>query len=218
LGQFYLTISKEVHSASDRGAHTVDKTPARPQFEVAEHWLRSMAEEKTRTIVSRVGTGLLIADQLAADLPKALPEGTAMLMSAPQSSAGYRGATEGLASAIQSEFESSVGEYGLEIHKVALQEVKLPPEIYAAAIDACKAAYLPLRAQAEALERRLKLQAEADVIGKDATGLKEIASSIPALAFQEFLAPLFLDFNRRRGLGMQAPQAASQTAPAVLPP
>jgi regulator of protease activity HflC (stomatin/prohibitin superfamily) len=103
-----------------------------------------------------------------------------------------------------------VSEYGLEIHRVAIQEVKLPPEIYAAAVDACKSAYLPLKAQAEAAERRLKLQAEADVIGKDATGLKEIAGNIPALAFQEFLAPLFLDFNRRRALGGAAPESAAR--------
>jgi hypothetical protein len=156
-----------------------------------------MAEEKTRTVVSRIGTGLLISDQLVADLPKALPAGIPYITS-PESSTGYRSASEGLASAIKAEFESSVREYGLEIHRVALQEVKLPPAIYAAAVEACTSAYLPLKAQAEALEIKLKLQAEADVIGKDAAGMKAIAANIPALAIQEFLAPLFLEFNRKR--------------------
>jgi regulator of protease activity HflC (stomatin/prohibitin superfamily) len=201
LRLFYLLISKEVHSASDKGTHSIRATGGRPQFEVAEYWLRSMAEEKTRTIVSRVGTGLLIADQLASDLPKALPGVGTLLGVDPQSSVGYRSATDSLASTIKAELEASVREYGLEIHRVALQEVKLPAEIYAAAVGACKSAYLPLKAQAEAVARKLQLQAEVDVIGKDAVGMKEIAASIPALAFQEFLSPLFLDLNRKRAAG-----------------
>ncbi len=203
LKQFYLCISKELHTANDRGGHSVGASSLRPKFEVAEQWLRLMAEEKTRMIVSKIGTGLLIADQLASDLPKALPESAATL-EAPQSSPAYRSSTEGLAHAIKNEFETAVKDYGLEIHRVALQEIKLPPEIYAAAVDACKAAYLPLKAKAEALERKMKLQADVDVIGKDAVGMREIAGNIPALAFQEFLAPLFLDFNRRKaGLNAQ---------------
>jgi len=44
----------------------------------------------------------------------------------------------------------------------------------------------------------LKLQAEADVIGKDALGMREIAGNIPALTFQDFLAPLFMEFTKKR--------------------
>jgi regulator of protease activity HflC (stomatin/prohibitin superfamily) len=199
LGRYYLNVSKEFHSSSNRGDHSISPPEQRGKFEVAELWLRTMAEEKTRTIVSRIGTGLLISDQLASDVPDAVPQ-LAAPRGAPQSSIGYRSAAEGLAETIKSDFGAVALEYGLEIHRVALQEVKLPPEIYAAAVDACKSSYLPLKAQAEAIERRLKLQAEADVIGKDAAGLKQIAGSIPALTFQEFLTPLFMDFNRRRGL------------------
>lgn len=200
LNRFYLSISKELHSADDEGRHGVERASRRPQLEVAEQWLRAMAEEKTRTIVSRIGTGLLISDQLASELPQALPGTEFVGIAGPESSQGYRTATDGLAAAIKSEFGQGIQEYGLEIHRVALQEVKLPAEIYAAAVDACKSAYLPLKAKAEALEQKMKLQAVSDVIGKDAAGLKEIAGNIPALAFQEFLAPLFLDFNRKRAL------------------
>lgn len=204
LAKFYLLISKDVHSASDTGKHEIKASPSRPKFEVAEYWLRSMAEEKTRTVVSQIGTGLLIADKLQSDLPAALLSQGETLFGgdAPQPSNANRSATEGLANAIKTQFAASVSEYGLEIHRVALQEVKLPPEIYAAAVEACKSAYLPIKAKAEAIARKLKLQAEADVIGKDATGLKEVAANIPALAFQEFLAPLFLDFNRKRAAGL----------------
>jgi regulator of protease activity HflC (stomatin/prohibitin superfamily) len=206
LGKFYLLISKEVHFANDTGKHDVKTSATRPKFEVAEFWLRSMAEEKTRTVVSQIGTGLLIADKLQSDLPAALLNQGETLFggTAPQTSSANRSATEGLANAIKTQFAASVSEYGLEIHRVALQEVRLPPEIYAAAVEACKSAYLPIKAKAEAIARKLKLQAEADVIGTDATGMKEIAGNIPALAFQEFLAPLFLDFNKKRAAGMIA--------------
>lgn len=200
LSKFYLSISQEIHTTSDQGAHSIAVSSRRPQLESAEHWLRSMAEEKTRAVVSRIGTGLLIADQLSADLP-ALGEGNGNLISGPQSSEGYRTATDSLAGTIKTAFEASVGEYGLEIHRVALQEVKLPSDIYSTAVEACRSAYLPLKARAEAIAQKMKLQAEADVLGADALGMKEIAGNIPALAFQEFLSPLFLDFNRRRGIG-----------------
>jgi len=113
-----------------------------------------MAEEKTRAVMSQAGTGLLIADQLVADLPKSLPEATPLL--APQSSGAYRSTTEGLAAAIKNEFESEVRQYGLEIHRVALQQINLPQEIYAACIQACQSAYLPLKARAEAIERKIE--------------------------------------------------------------
>jgi regulator of protease activity HflC (stomatin/prohibitin superfamily) len=203
LSLFYLLISKEVHSASDRGTHSIGVTGPRPQFEAAESWLRLMAEERTRTIVSRVGTGLLIADRLASELPQALPGAGTLLGGGRESPAGYRSATDNLANTLKADLEAGVREYGLEIHRVALQEVKLPAEIYAAAVGACRSAYLPLKAQAEALARKLQLQAEVDVIGRDAVGMKEIAASIPALAFQEFLAPLFLDLNKKRAAGSQ---------------
>ena len=68
LSQFYLNISKEIHSVDDTGSHTIQTFRRDAKFEVAEQWLLAMAEEKTRTIVSQIGTGLLIADQLSSDL------------------------------------------------------------------------------------------------------------------------------------------------------
>ncbi len=198
LEKFYLRISKEVHIVNDTGKHDIATSTTRPKFEVAEYWLRAMAEEKTRSVVSQLGTGLLIADKLMADLPAIFyNQGENLFGGAtPKSSPS----TEGLADAIKTEFASSVNAFGLEIHRVALQEVQLPREIYTAAVDACKSAYLPIKARAEAIERKMKLQAEVDVIGKEAVGLKEIAANSPsvllqaspyAMALQENLASFF---------------------------
>ncbi len=198
LSRFYLLVSREVHYASDTGAHEVVASPSRPKFEVAEHWLRSMAEEKTRAVVSRVSTGLLIAEQLAADIPSGLFGAERLLGVGGEAVGGYRAATDGLAKAIKDEFDLTVKAYGLEIHNVALQEVRLPPEIHAAAVQACQSAYLPLRAQAEAAALKSKLQAEVEILGQDAVGIREIAANSPALAFQDFLSSMFLDLNRKR--------------------
>ena len=222
LSKFYLLVSKEVHFADDRSAHGIKRSANNPQLEVAEYWLRSMSEEKTRTVISQIGTGLFIADKLTADLPAVLHNnGETLFGGASQTVTANRSATEGLASAIKTEFAAGVSEYGLEIHRVALQEVKLDPQIYAAAVEACKSAYLPIKAKAEAIARSLKLQADADVIGKEATGMKEIvknmpapafASNISALAIQETLGPFFMDLNNKRAASI----SSSQTPPPIV--
>lgn len=214
LAKFYLLVSKEIHVADDAEKHEVKASATRPKFEVAEYWLRSMAEEKTRSVVSQMGTGLIISDRLSADLPSMFASNADNLFGTSvveTPATPKRSSTESLAQAIRSEYATSVGEYGLEIHRVALQEVKLPPEIYAAAVAACQSAYLPIKAKAEAIAQRLKLQADVDVIGKDAVALREIASNVPALTFQEFLAPVFLDYTKRRGIGQP-------NQPPALPP
>jgi regulator of protease activity HflC (stomatin/prohibitin superfamily) len=217
LRSFYLYISKEVHKASDTGAHSVDAPGRRPQLEVAEQWLRLMAEETTRSVVSRIGTGLLIADQLVTDLPKTLPEAASIIGLAPQSSATYRTVTDSLAETIRTNVDAGVRNYGIDVHRVQLQEVKLPPEIYAAAVDACKSAYLPLKAHAEGLSKKLSLQAEADVLGTDALALREIAGNIPAFALQDFLGPMFLEFSRRHSSNI-APAVAAATVQLATSP
>lgn len=196
LQPFYLLVSKEIDRVSDRGLDTCERRRDQAQLESAKHWLQFMAEERTRVIISNTGTGFLIADRLASDLVKSDADSAALL--APQASQNYRTATDTLADSVKSEFDAAVRQYGLEMHRVALQEVQLPSEVYAAASEACKSAYEPLKAKAQAIANKLRLQAEVDVLGKDSVGLKEIAGNIPALAFQEFLAPLFMEYNARR--------------------
>jgi hypothetical protein len=63
--------------------------------------------------------------------------------------------------------------------------------------EACRSAYAPLKAKAEAIAEQLRLQAKADVIGKEATGIAEIAANAPALAVQDLLGPMFQQLARR---------------------
>lgn len=199
LYKFSISLSKEVHSVNDRGGHSIEPKDSNPQLGTAERWLSSLMEEKTRATVSRVGTGLLISDRLMNELPMALPgEGQPQnALMGPSSSEIYRSATEGLASAVTGTLADAVADYGIEVHRVTLQQINLPPEIYAAAVEACKSAYTPLKARADAMAEKMRLQARADVIGAEATGLKEIAGNVPALVLQDFLGPLFLKMARR---------------------
>jgi len=213
LRAFYLSLGREVHEISDRGQHKVMAATLRPQLETAEQWLRTMAEETSRTIVSRIGTGLLIADHLPSDVAVPVQPAAALLTAIPESSASYRTATEGLAAELEKAARERVEQYGIQIHRVALQEVKFPPDIYSAAVEACRSSYLPLKAHAEAIAKKMALQAEADIIGHEALGMREITSNAPALAIQDLLTPIFLDYARRRGHGPALSPDATPAAP-----
>ena len=71
---------------------------------------------------------------------------------------------ECLAAKLLQAIKPAVEEYGIEIHRIALQEVRLRPEIHQAAVAACTTAYSPLKAQRKAAGKKVLLQAEADVI------------------------------------------------------
>jgi hypothetical protein len=65
--------------------------------------------------------------------------------------------------------------------------------------EALKAATVDVHiAQAQARARQIQLEADASVIGRDAVALREIASNLPALAFQDLLGPTLLQFRDRR--------------------
>lgn len=233
IEHFFLHTGQEIRGLSDRHIH-FDETPMeRPKLEVARHVLTLMAEERTRTVVAQAATGLLVAQQIASALPAPvrkelededpiqgkLSAAAGSALSVPSSSADYRSATDGLALQIQQKIIPEVGHYGIVVHRVALQEVKLPPEIYTAAKEACAMSYLPMKAQAkatarsiellaegqtEASVRKMKLQAEADVIGADAVATREVVASAPGFTLVDFLNQWFADFAQKRQPRMPA--------------
>jgi SPFH domain / Band 7 family len=223
LRDFYLYVAKEMDHADNRGHHSIDvrteperdmlptweRNPHGPdprfpsmksasqKLEVAKQLLRVMAEEQTRTIVSRVNTGLLVAEQVAADLPaemKEKMEGNVLAPGpiVPSSPTAYRSATDGLAAAIQHAVGEKMAHYGIEIHNVSLQEVRLPEAIHRQCVEACQAAYVPLIAQKKAISRKMELQAEADVLGADNLAAREIVDHAPAYALSDFLTRLIV--------------------------
>jgi regulator of protease activity HflC (stomatin/prohibitin superfamily) len=188
LHRLYLLVSREIHKADERGERRVVRSGTPRQLAAAEQWLRSMAEEITRAEMSKVSTGLLVAESIVADLPSELrreliPSDPGL----PSSAAGYRTATDGLAAKLLQAIKPAVQEYGIEIHRIALQQVRLRPEIHQAAVAACATAYSPLQAQREAAGKKVILEAEADVIGKEALAAEKVVSHAPAWAVGDFI-------------------------------
>jgi hypothetical protein len=109
--------------------------------------------------------------------------------------------------------------FGIDVDEVSLQEVRLPQDIHQQCVEACKATYLPLIAQKEAMGRKMELQAEADVIGAATVGAKEVASVAPAYTLSDFLTRFI--GNNAAMTGAAAAQAAAllpqQPPPQPLP-
>lgn len=216
VARFYLLVSREVHRIDDRGGHAVAQPRAQTterlrlrsgtahQLEAAEEWLRSIAEEQTRSVVARVRTGLLVAEEIAAALPPGLREQVVPAASreqassslgalSPSSSKSYRSAAEQLGDTIRRAMESVVPEYGIHVDRVSILEARLPEEILAQAVQACTTAYQPVMAHrqaaadkmryaAQAEGRKMFLAGEAEVVGKDAVAKREVVGSVQPFA------------------------------------
>lgn len=195
VARFYLFVSREMHKVDNLGGHTFSQPRAETterarlrsgnehQLEVAEEWLRLIAEEQTRSVVARVHAGLLVAEQVAAALPAGLRELIAPMAkqelassastvatdpissgkgSSPSSSKSYRSAADALGDTIRAAMESIVPEYGIHVDRVSLQEVRLPAGILNAAAEACATAFQPLVAQRQAAADTMQYAAEAE--------------------------------------------------------
>jgi regulator of protease activity HflC (stomatin/prohibitin superfamily)/DNA-directed RNA polymerase subunit RPC12/RpoP len=201
LRKFYLSISQEVHTLTDRGRHSVATNNTdgfhdplvtqrdRQRLEAAERWITASAEEETRAYACGISTSLLVAEQIAASLPMAnagqitaeQADGSRGQLAVPahggavEASLGmYQTATGALSERLQSKLNSVLGTKGLEIDRIALQEVGLPPEVRKKAIDAAAAWYGVIEARRKGVGAAAKIDELAKVIGKDAAATAEI--------------------------------------------
>lgn len=141
-------------------------------------WLRSVAEEQTKIVVSGIESGLLLKDRLE------LPE---LRSTSSSANAEFGGATTGLAETIRTALMNRVDEYGLTIADVSLQEIQFPQEVLDACSRAARAAYRPFIERGKASATREKLRAEADVVGKEAVSTKHILEHAPGYTVADFL-------------------------------
>lgn len=195
IEQFYLLVSRELRSSSDKVGEMEELTQtARRHAKVsaqrmtvqlmnaAVEWLRGLAQEQTRIVVSRVRSGLLIADRLMADVPEVRG------VDALSASSDLGNASDGLASAIHQTLSERLKEFGIAVVDVTLQEIRLPEEIVSQCVAAAKTAYVPLMSKRNATQRHAELKAEADVLGKEAVAAREVIASAPAYALRDFLS------------------------------
>jgi regulator of protease activity HflC (stomatin/prohibitin superfamily) len=223
--------------AARRPAIANERTPSssiKERMELAIIWLRVLAEEQTRTVVSRVSSGLLIADRLAAQVPeikaaaaKDQPRVTAGADSPAQAATPeWTGAADGLARTIYETLSSRVSHYGIHVEEVSLREIRLPEEIVQECVAAAKAAYLPLLAQRKAsaavASRRAELTAEVELLGREAVATREIVANAPAFGLVDFLSQYLknsLNAQSAQGaLGLTAIAAAAMAGSKLPPP
>jgi regulator of protease activity HflC (stomatin/prohibitin superfamily) len=216
MKKFYLLVSRELrttgeHTGRDRHGDAVSRsyqTTTSPDgspgdrhesvrdttgelLAAAIEWLRLFAEEQTRLVISRVSSGLLIADRLSHEVPEVSGalQGQVGAAVAPAAGAArdWTGATDGLAKTIFQTIAARVGDFGIQVEDVTLQEIRLPDEIVSECVRACKTAYLPLINQRQATKRRAELGAEVDLLGKEVVGTREVVAAAPGFTLADFL-------------------------------
>jgi regulator of protease activity HflC (stomatin/prohibitin superfamily) len=242
LKRYYLQVSRELRSTGkladgressyistttgDNGSG-VEATSTKLMASSIE-WLRLLAEERTRTVVSRVSSGLLIADRVYDSLGSGAggPQSElARLAGIPSAVEGnqtaWRSAAETLSQSIAQTISEGVADTGISIVSVSLQEIQLPEEVVARCIEAAQAAYLPLLAQRQAAVKRADLSADVDLLGKEAVGTREIVGAAPPFALVDFLSQFVtkqLGKSPAAGAGLASVglvAAAAEAAPQV---
>ncbi len=195
IQKFYLLVSRELRSTSEKHGEVEELAQAAKRhakissqrmvvqlMNASVDWLRGLAQEQTRLVVSRVRSGLLIADRLMADVPEV--RGVDAL-SAP---AEFGGAADGLASSIHQTMSERLKDFGIAVIDVTLQEIKLPEEIVRQCVEAAKTAYVPLMSKRNASQRHAELKVDVDLLGKEAVAAREIIANAPAYALRDFLS------------------------------
>lgn len=204
LRKFYLLVSRELRSTtnqndresispSTRAVTTGDAgaDPAiRQLLRAAISWMQVLVEEETRSVVSRARSGLLIADKLSQELfPHSFERSHPEVGSEPgDTTSNTTGAADGLAGAIHDTIARRLESYGIAVEDVSLQEIKLPDEVMRECVEACKSYYLPTIAKRKAAFIKENLQAEAEVIGREAVATRQVVGSAPAFTLPDFLS------------------------------
>ncbi len=183
LETFYLVVDREIHKATDTDAEQV-LTPEAPRLDglsqrvarhelgsehhAAEIWIRKIVESCTRNLVSRT-----TANRALAQLTGTRPDSSCPL---------YPEAPDLLSADLHKMVQSEIERYGFYVDRVAIQDVQLPSDLQNEIHQLYQAKFIPARSQLEAEKRyneiKRSLEASRDVIGVDATAIKEILESV----------------------------------------
>jgi len=208
LEKYYLSISQNVGYVSDQGSDDWDDKDDGPrrspagQLGMAKSWIAMMAESVGRRELAKTSTAFLVGSQITSELPHDIQNRIPGAGGSEEALKTYQATTDVLAKRLELGIRSKVEEYGLDVDRVELQEVRLPKQIHNAAVEACAVAFLPAKAEREAAARKIQLQADAEVLGSDAVALREVLGEADGMSFlgvPDFLEKLFgrLGQNRR---------------------
>jgi regulator of protease activity HflC (stomatin/prohibitin superfamily) len=239
LERYYYLIDKQVHVMTDEPARggILDVLPAddrQAQQDAAETWILTLAESCIRKLVSQSTTALVVSKNALSYMhiedqvrPAVYGSGGSQeksgtrLRPARATTSQERAVPETLADEIHAMLEPKAEEYGLEIDRVEVQEVRLPQELQEALDRLFRSHLLPAQSEQESKARQIELQAVANVLGVESVALSEVMKQFRGSTyiggFPKFVEALFAKSfaNAPAGDNLLSGQADSRAAPAL---
>jgi regulator of protease activity HflC (stomatin/prohibitin superfamily) len=172
-----------------------------------KHWIAVLTESAVRAQVNQ----LSVADVVSAQATQFLQEVGENGKSAHSAALGqlFEPAMEEALKTIQGKAKG----YGIQVERLEVQHVHLPPEIQEAINDTRKAFLSPIKSEREAEAVKIRLEKLAQVLGKDTVGLNELMKNLQGAQIMtpfNFMAPLFAGLDKRA-------EAVVKPAPADSP-
>jgi regulator of protease activity HflC (stomatin/prohibitin superfamily) len=213
LEAYFFRIDQEAHALRDgdvpgSGSRVVARPTARGRLASAELWLRTDVEASLRRLISDTSTFLIVSKRAASHLHAGADD--------PSSPADLHPATpDVLARHLEEDLCDKVNTYGLELERVEVQEVQLPPAIQQAVDEVWVASTQPTKSRHEAEALRHRLEVLCNLMGKEAVGVSEIVSKLPPGTYMNNPLSIVADLIDRLA---KTPPSPAPTPSGMLPP
>jgi regulator of protease activity HflC (stomatin/prohibitin superfamily) len=178
-----------------------------------KHWIEVLTESAVRSQVNQLSVADVVSAQATQFLQEMGENGT------PQRPAAlgqlFEPAMEGVLKTTKEKAKS----YGIEVERLEVQHVHLPPEIQEAINDTRIAFLSPIRTEREAEAAKIKLEKLAQVLGRDTVGLNELMKNLHGAQIVtpfNFMAPLFAGLDKRAASALN-PMSPEQPPKKELP-
>jgi regulator of protease activity HflC (stomatin/prohibitin superfamily) len=176
-------VASRDHSLDDAAVHSSVKG-----------WIYVLTESAVRSQVNQ----LSVADVVSAQATQFLQDVGENGRPRQSDAVGklFEPAMEGALKTIQDKARS----YGIEVERLEVQHVHLPPEMQEAINDTRKAFLAPIRTEREAEAQKIALEKLAQVLGKDTVGLNELMKNLQGAQFVtpfNFMASLFGGLDKK---------------------
>jgi len=200
LRDFYLLIENEIHLLDDRTLRPEKaifgengesiKATRRSDLDAAEQWIKTLMESSLRKLVAESSIAPLLSSRAVPYLhapqqsQTELPTDRSRLQAGSnQYPGGFQDLTpQGISRELKKMIDADTKAYGLEVERVEIQEIQLPPEVQAALDEVVKATSLPAQASLKATARKEEIKAELEtvqaIVGKEAYAAGHILSQI----------------------------------------
>lgn len=178
-----------------------------------KHWIEVLTESAVRAEINQ----LSVADVVSAQATQFLQEMGENGKPSQSASMGqfFESAMDGALKTIQGKAQG----YGIEVERLEVQHVHLPPEMQEAINETRKAFLSPIRSEREAEALKIKLEKLAQVLGRDTVGLNELMKNFQGAQIMtpfNFMAPLFAGLDKRAASAVD-PMSPERTPKKELP-